>query len=307
MKDMLNAFSKQKRKAISICSGGMDSTSMGLAMLEEGYSVLFLHVDLEQKSKLGERLACKTIVKNLQSRSKPAFLMFINQSWLGRLGGSSLTDPSMEVPMGMESLELSAGAIGSLWTPARNVLLLACSSSVADRTGADVIVWGANQSEIGYKDNTAEFGERFASMLELGCLNVKPKVFAPLYESDKPHILEWGWKHGYKDIYRWSWSCDCEPFVLNPKPVSLSKISPESIQTLARDDLITCGKCGCTCNRRFAFLVAEKLWGIRDNQRYADEQYFYEYYLPDLVERCTEKMWMYRYLDIAREKLKEIR
>ncbi|GAH54234.1 unnamed protein product, partial [marine sediment metagenome] len=56
-------------------------------------------------------------------------------------------------------------------------------------------------------------------------------------------------------------------------------------------------------NRRFAFLVAEKLWGIKDNGVYMNEEYFKETYLPDLLEKCTKDMWMWKYLNIVKQTL----
>lgn len=277
--------SKQGQKiGIAVCSGGMDSTAMGLAMLEDGYSVIFCHGDLAQKAETPEHDAVKDIVEYLKNKGKDVDYFFADLSWLGKLGGSSLTD-NVPVPLGVDSLveseNIEANLIEpGLWTPARNVVLLSVAASLADRIHAHKITWGANQSETAYLDNTIEFGKLFEDMLGMGTL-VHPEVTAPLYELDKPHILKWYIDHGYYDVLKYTWSCDEGNIKGNKR--------------------IPCGQCGCCMNRRFSFFVLNNYLNVnaqfKDPQTYIDSKYFYEIFIPELLERYTPEMWHYPYVE----------
>lgn len=265
-------------KAVCVTSGGMDSISMALAMIESNYDVTLFHGDLKQKAQGPEHQAVQVIAEALNVDS-----YFVDLAWLGELGGSSLTSPDLPIPKGMDSLiestDIESWETEGLWTPARNVVLLSCAAALAERIGATALTWGANQSETAYPDNTMEFGDRFTYMLEMGCL--KPmKVSAPLYELDKPEILKWGHDRGYGWVYDHTWSCD-----------DAQHLEQRYVQ---------CGVCGCCMNRRFAFLVANKKLGenIVDKKEYLDPNYFHEVYLGDLKARCTPNMWMHKYLDL---------
>jgi len=262
-----------KEKAICVTSGGLDSISMGLKMLKDGFDIIYLHIDLKQKAEIPEHRAVEVIAKKL---GVPA--IFIDCGWLGKLGGSSLTQKDIPIPKGMDSLEESTNIKKSeegLWVPGRNVVLLACAAAVGEAKGAKYITWGANASETAYPDNTMEFADRFTAMLEYGCL--KPlKCFAPLYDKDKVEILKWGYDNGYGWVYNHTWSCDD------------GKID-------------ACGMCGCCCNRRFAFYVLEKKYPGKypDGQKYVNPDYFKNVYLKDLKKKCTKDMWMYKYLELV--------
>jgi len=52
-------------------------------------------------------------------------------SWLGKMGGSALTDPNIEIPKGIYSCETD-----ECWTPARNLVMLSIAAAYADRWGS---------------------------------------------------------------------------------------------------------------------------------------------------------------------------
>jgi len=268
------------KKAVCVTSGGMDSISMALAMIKDGYEVTLFHGDLGQKSEDPEHYAVQVIADKLEV---PTY--FVDIGFLGSLGKSSLTEDGIPVPLGMESLIESTYITKrdepGLWTPGRNVVLLACAAAYGEWWGAEVMTWGANQSETAYPDNTIEFAERFTHMLEYGLLTPL-KVTAPLYNLDKIEILKWGHDNGYHWVYEHTWSCD------------LGLEDDKGRWT-------PCGSCGCCCNRQFAFFMAEHFWGIKDNRRYHDEEYFKVQYLPDLAVKCTKDMWMYNYIQYVKD------
>jgi len=273
-------------RVLSVTSGGMDSMSMAAKCLYDGHEVALFHASLKQKSEYREWEAVDMCADLLGLK-----VHFVNLSWLGEMGGSSLTDAKIEPSKGFESLQesllitkdfLEKQKEGKgLWTPARNLVLLACASAVAERYGFDLLTWGANQSETAYPDNTMEFAKRFERVLEYGCLR-QIRVDAPLYNMDKVEILEWGFAHNFGEIYAHTWSCD-------------------------RGFYKPCGQCGCCMNRRLAFYIiklTEPETQCIDTQDYVDEEYFWIDFLPKISEdkRKIRGMWFEKYYDIFAKK-----
>lgn len=256
--------------AVCVTSGGMDSITMALKMLKDRFKIRLMHGDLGQKSEEREHLA---VLKIAEILNVP--VNFVDLSWLGNLGGSSLTSKDIPIPLGMDSMRESCGITDygkeGLWTPARNVVLLACASAIAERFGDEFITLGGNMSECAYPDNTKEFGNRFSYMLEMGCLK-PPKVIMPLYELDKVELLKWGHDNGYAKIYEHTWSCDDG----QEKP---------------------CGVCGCCCNRRLAHYLLRRDYGdtYDDEQEYIDFEYFFKVFMEDLLEDKSKKFWWSKY------------
>jgi 7-cyano-7-deazaguanine synthase len=261
-------------KAIAVTSGGMDSITNGLMALKKGYQVTYLHFNYRQKSELGEKRAVENVVSKLNEMGYPLVSEIqIDLPFYSGFKGSSLLDKEEPIPLGYDSVS----QIGTLWVPARNVVFLAIASAYAEQMDIDTILLGCNQSEIGYPDNTLEFLKRFEYMLEYGALK-KIKVTSFIWEYDKPHILKWGIDNGFAEIYRYTWSCDNAP-------------SPEGL---------TCGECGCCCNRRLSFYILNKLYGpvYEDLQHYANEDYFFEVFLPKIKVEMKERFWFYKYKDL---------
>lgn len=266
-------------KVLSVTSGGMDSMSMAVKSLHDGHVVALFHGDLQQKAERPERESVESCAKFLG-----VLTHFVDLSWLGKMGGSCLTDEKIEPPKGLDSLReslfITEGAKKKhkegkgLWTPARNVVLLSAAAAVAERYGYDMLTIGANQSETAYPDNRMEFLNRFEHMLEYGSLK-RIQVGAPLYHLDKVGILEWSAEHGYGDIYNYTWSCD-----------------------LGKER--QCGECGCCMNRRLAFYI---LWKkkpglLADGQQYVNEGYFQNVFLPAIRGRDIIKgMWFEKYYE----------
>jgi len=266
-------------RVLAVTSGGMDSMAMGVKAKHDGHEVVLFHGDLGQKAELPERRAVRVCGEILGVST-----YFVDLSWVGKLKGSVLTDPALEVPKGIESLRESNLITKDyrkkqhkgkgLWTPARNVILLASASVYAERYGFDMLTLGANQSETAYPDNRLEFLKRFEYMLEYGTLR-DIEVSAPLYEMDKVDLVEWEWKNGYSKILAHTWSCDL-------------------------GEVYQCGECGCCMNRRLAFYIAkQRVPGIEDNQRYENENYFREVYLPAIRKPGAMKgMWFEKYSEL---------
>lgn len=272
------------KSALAVTSGGMDSISNGLMMLHKGYRVFFFHANLKHKAELGEKLACRKIVSELQKRGYSAELIEVNLPFFSEFSGASLQDRRTEIPLGLESIVKSATSIDELWTPARNVVLLAVACAYAEHLGAKYVTLGCNRSEQNYPDNTKTFLDRFTKMAEYGTIKIHPKFISPEWNYDKVGIIRWDFEHGFDWVLKWTWSCD---------------VSPEKGKK--REDVKPCGRCGCCNNRRIAFLISERLYGYYDPQwkDYRDREYFWKVFLPQVQEVLKKpigkKLWFYKY------------
>ena len=251
-------------KAVSVTSGGIDSITNALMLIDAGYETTLFHVNYGQKCEKAEELSVRKIGQILNVPVMVVDARFPFQT-------SALTSKDISVPVGLEARD----RMKDIWVPARNVVFLALASAYAEEIGAEKITLGCNQSEVGYPDNTKEFLDRFTSMLEYGCIKVKPKVYSPEWEIDKKQIIEWGYNHHYDEVYKWTWSCD------------------NGSDSDKREDMKACGHCGCCCNRRMAYYLA----GISDPQEYEDMDYFWDVFLNEAKNRKDrDKFWWSKYI-----------
>jgi len=236
---------------VGVCSSGLDSTTTLVWQMKHGRQVQILHFNYGQLSEKAEKSRIQKIGEFLKV---PVHIVDI--PWLGTIGGSPLTDKSIELPKGWDS-------VFSLkcWVPARNVVFLSYAAALCERLGGGEISLGGESSESFYLDNTQEFADRFSSMLELGCL--KPvKVVMPLVAWTKVEELKWGVENGLP--HHLTWSCDRG-------------------ETKA-GQFIHCGECGCCNSRRMAYHISD----IQDPQPYVNDKYFRDVFLPEFESRKKE-------------------
>jgi len=216
-------------KAVIVISGGIDSsTSAYIAKKLHSKEVFLLNFDYGQRSSEREWEAVQCIAESLESK-----YVQIDLRRLGEWGSSPLTDKSIELPLGMQSVESTW-----CWTPARNMLMIAYAAAYAEAKGIKWIYYGNNLEEeaTGYSDNDLEFVYLYNQLLDYGTLK-GVKIKRALGRVMKPEILHIG---NYLGVpYRSTWSCD------------------EGFE-------IPCGICGCCTTRRYAFLRA----GFNDEQKY---------------------------------------
>lgn len=170
-------------KSIILLSGGLDSlVSLGLA--KEKYNIqLALTFDYGQKSAEQEIKAAKLICDYYGIEHKVMLL-----EWLKDITHTSLVS-SDDVPTG-EKLDNPVDSMKSVWVPNRNGLFLNIAGSFADGEGFDYIIIGANKEEgQTFPDNTQEFINRVNAVFEYSTQK-KPKVVAPLINSDKNDIVK---------------------------------------------------------------------------------------------------------------------
>ncbi|MCW5852898.1 MAG: 7-cyano-7-deazaguanine synthase QueC [Anaerolineae bacterium] len=170
---------ERDKRALVICSGGLDSTTAARWAQLQGYDVTLLHFMYNCRAETREAEAVRAIALALQCGYR-----FEDLSWLGRLGGSSITDVSIPVTNNEMSAEFPHE-----WVPARNLIFTSLAAGLCDRYGFDTLILGLNLEEAGaYPDNTVEFYESLDHVLNIGTLS-RPRILCPLANLVKHQIV----------------------------------------------------------------------------------------------------------------------
>lgn len=147
--------------AICLVSGGMDSCVTAAIAREENDELAFLHVSYGQRTQARERRAFEELADFYGVTRRLA----VSIEQLARIGGSSLTDPSLPV----SRADISSRIVPTSYVPFRNAHLLATATSWAEVTGAGRIYIGAvAEDSSGYPDCRPEFYEAFQRVVAIG-------------------------------------------------------------------------------------------------------------------------------------------
>lgn len=229
----------EKRKAVVLLSGGLDSTTALAVAIAERYAAYAMSF------RYGQRHAVE-----LESARHVAAAMGVARHLvvdidLRAIGGSALTD-EIEVPKARSSAEMSAG-IPATYVPARNTIFLSFALGWAEVLGAADIFIGVNALDYsGYPDCRPEYIEAFERMANLatkaGVENrLRLKIHTPLIAMTKAEIIRRGLELGVD--YALTHSC----------------YDPTA-------DGLACGRCDSCLLRQKGFAEA----GARDPLVYAD-------------------------------------
>ncbi len=203
--------------AIALVSGGMDSC-VAAAVAAKKHELALLHVGYGQRTQKRELRAFEEIADFYGVERR----LVADISYLGDIGGSSLTDPEMRV----ESADPGREGIPTSYVPFRNTHFLAIAVSWAEVMGAGRIFIGAVEPDSsGYPDCRREYYTAFNELVRAG---TKPEteieVVAPLIKMKKAEIIELGAKLGAP--LHLTWSCynnndtpcgDCDSCALREK------------------------------------------------------------------------------------------
>ncbi len=173
----------QKKRAVVLLSGGIDSATTLYLAKKQGYEAFCLIFDYGQRHKKEIRRAEKIARK---AKSHWRLLKF---ELPGK--GSSLIDRGRPIP---EHRQLTAG-IPSTYVPARNIIFLSFASSYAESIKARAIFIGANEVDFsGYPDCRHGFLKAFERTLRVGMkIGVEGKkisILAPLIKKSKAQIVK---------------------------------------------------------------------------------------------------------------------
>ena len=176
-------------RAVVLLSGGLDSATVLALAREAGLECYALSVSYGQRHQ-AELNAAARIAHAFGAREHR--IMHVN---LGRIGGSALTDKSIDVPT-------SPGAgIPVTYVPARNTIMLSLALAWAEVVEAREIHLGVNAVDYsGYPDCRPEFVAAFENLAALatraGVEGHKLAIRAPLIHMSKAEIVREGARLG---------------------------------------------------------------------------------------------------------------
>ncbi|MEN3333006.1 MAG: 7-cyano-7-deazaguanine synthase [Blastocatellia bacterium] len=230
----------EKKSAVVLLSGGLDSTTVLAIALTEGYQVYAMSFRYGQRHSV-----------ELESARRVAAAMSVARHLiididLRAIGGSALTD-EIDVPKSRSSAEMSTG-IPVTYVPARNTIFLSFALGWAEVLGAADLFIGVNALDYsGYPDCRPEYIEAFERLANLATKagvegHTQLKIHTPLIAMSKAEIIRKGLALGVD--YSLTHSC------YDPTPEGLA-----------------CGKCDSCLLRQKGFMEA----GARDPLVYAGQ------------------------------------
>lgn len=174
-----------KRKAVVLLSGGLDSATVLAIASAEGYACHTLSFDYGQRTR-AELLAAQQL-----SRQMGAVVHKVVRLDMGTIGGSALTDMEIDVP------EEQSEGIPITYVPARNTVFLALALGWAEVLEANDIFIGVNAVDYsGYPDCRPEFINAFETLANLatraGVEGNTMNIRTPLMELSKADIVRRG-------------------------------------------------------------------------------------------------------------------
>ena len=220
------------KKAVILLSGGLDSTTVLAMAQNDGLECFTISFDYGQRHR-AEIMASEKI-SNYYDVTEHRLIKIP----LDRIGGSALTDLSIDVPN-----EETKG-IPITYVPARNTIFLSFALAVAEVVNANKILIGINAVDYsGYPDCRPEFIKSFQELTSLatkqGVEGCSVSIDAPLMHLTKSEIISLG--HSLGVDYSLTVSCYS-----------------------ATNDGLACGKCDSCRYRKKGFYEA----GINDQTRY---------------------------------------
>lgn len=177
------------KKAVILLSGGLDSATVVAMARAEGYACYTMSFDYGQRHR-AELQAAERVARQLGVVEHK--VIGLN---LDGIGGSALTDSSIDVPEGPTE------GIPVTYVPARNTVFLSLALGWAEVLGARDIFIGVNAVDYsGYPDCRPEFVEAFQRMANLatkaGVEGDGFRIQAPLQNLSKADIVQAGMKLG---------------------------------------------------------------------------------------------------------------
>ncbi|HTK82282.1 MAG TPA: 7-cyano-7-deazaguanine synthase QueC [Bacteroidota bacterium] len=184
--------------AIVLVSGGMDSC-VTAAIASRDYEMAFLHLNYGQRTEKRELKAFNDIGDFYKVKNR----LVVNIEHLKNIGGSSLTDHTMDV----QQADVHRKEIPTSYVPFRNAHILSIAVSWGEVLGAKKIFIGAvEEDSSGYPDCRREFYDAFNNVIALG---TKPEttltIETPVIRMKKAEIVLKGAELGAP--LQLTWSC----------------------------------------------------------------------------------------------------
>lgn len=193
-----------KRRAVILLSGGLDSTIVLAIAQHEGYETYALSF------RYGQRHTEELEAAKLVATKLGAVQHVIADIDLAIFGGSALTDTALDVPHHESTDDLGA-EIPITYVPARNTVFLSFALAWAETLGSSEIFIGVNALDYsGYPDCRPEYIEAYERMANLATKAgvegaQRLKIHTPLISLTKAQTIQRGLELGVD--YGWTHSC----------------------------------------------------------------------------------------------------
>ncbi len=173
------------KKAVILVSGGLDSTTVVAMAKSQGFDCYTLSFDYGQRHR-SELKAAQRVSAHMNVCEHKVVKLD-----LGTIGGSALTDASIDVP------EEETSGIPVTYVPARNTVFLSIALGWAEVLGANDIFLGVNAVDYsGYPDCRPEYISAFETLANLATKSAvegqKLSIHAPLIDMTKAQIVQSG-------------------------------------------------------------------------------------------------------------------
>jgi len=172
-----------RKKAVCIMSGGMDSTLSAYMMQNKGYEIIAVHFNYAQRTQAKELQCFEEITQALQTHQK----YILDLDFFQQLGASALTDPNIQVPTnGIEE------GVPVTYVPFRNGIFLSMAAAIAEKEGAEVISIGVvEEDSSGYPDCRESYIQSMQKSINLGTKeSTNIEITMPLVHLKKSQIVQ---------------------------------------------------------------------------------------------------------------------
>jgi len=186
------------KKAVVIMSGGMDSTLSAYMVKKEGYEIIGVHFNYDQRTQKKELESFEAIAKELGVLNK----YVLDLDFFKHLGASALTDKTIDVPTsGLED------GVPVTYVPFRNGIFLSMAAAIAEKEGAELIAIGVvEEDSSGYPDCRENYIEAMQKAINLGTKDeTNIKIAMPLVHLKKSQIVQEALQ--YDVPLHLTWSC----------------------------------------------------------------------------------------------------
>jgi len=171
------------KKSVCVMSGGMDSTLSAHMMRKEGYEIVAVHFNYNQRTQDKELECFHNICNDLNVANK----YVLDLEFFEKLGASALTDKNIDVPInGIEE------GVPITYVPFRNGIFLSMAAAIAEKEGASCISIGVvEEDSSGYPDCREAYIKSMQNAINLGTkesTNIEIKM--PLVHLKKSQIVK---------------------------------------------------------------------------------------------------------------------
>ena len=176
-------INKNRKIALCIMSGGMDSTLGAYLMKSRGYEIIALHFNYGQRTFKRELQAYTDIIKALDVKEHYE----IDLDFFKQIGASALTDMSLEVP----TSGIEENSVPITYVPFRNGIFISIATAIAEKEGAQALCIGVvEEDSSGYPDCRDKYITSMEKSINLGTKDeTKLTIEMPLVALSKAQIV----------------------------------------------------------------------------------------------------------------------